>query len=205
MVQRIPLSGVKGAGLFALVDDEDFELVSRYTWHLYVSKSGGRYAKTGVREPGDARRRIVPMHQLITGKRYLDHANGDGLDNTRGNFREADFSQNGANGGKRATRGVPTSRFKGVYWASKRRRWIVAIRFQGKVIHCGSFTDEVTAARAYDETAVRLWGAFARTNEMLGLLLCLPIPMPNTRCSPIPTTRAGSGWSTPGYPSRAAG
>jgi len=31
---KIPMNGKRGAGLFALIDEEDFELVSAYTWHV---------------------------------------------------------------------------------------------------------------------------------------------------------------------------
>lgn len=166
MVQAIPLSGKRGAGLSATVDDDDAELVAGYSWHLYESRSGGKYARTKIG------RATVFMSEVITGRKRLDHRNGDGLDNTRDNLRKADSSQNGINSQKRQLRSgaASSSRFKGVSWHRVNRTWTAYVTFQRKRAYLGSFTDEEDAARAYDEAAVQLHGEFARTNEMLGLL-----------------------------------
>lgn len=59
-MKTVRLNGVKAAGRLALVDDEDYELVMAYRWHVqeYVLPSGtkiGPYATTY--QPGPARRR----------------------------------------------------------------------------------------------------------------------------------------------------
>lgn len=63
-----------------------------------------------------------------------------------------------------------SSRFKGVYWIKQRKKWAAKICIDGKDYHLGYFNDEIDAAIAYDEKAIELFGEFACTNQMLGLL-----------------------------------
>jgi AP2 domain len=57
-----------------------------------------------------------------------------------------------------------TSRFKGVHWSEKDKRWIAQIRRDRKGTRLGWFIDEEAAARAYDAAARRLHGEFAVCN-----------------------------------------
>jgi hypothetical protein len=71
-------------GRFALVDEADFELVSRFKW--YCSLSG--YAIAHVREGG--RQRAIAMHRLLMSPApnlYVDHINHWRRDNRRCNLR----------------------------------------------------------------------------------------------------------------------
>jgi hypothetical protein len=63
MVQKVP---VGTDGRFALVDDEDFELVSQYEWD--VDESG--YAAHTYSEGG--RSKTILMHRLILGLGPID-------------------------------------------------------------------------------------------------------------------------------------
>eukprot|EP01045_Picozoa_sp_COSAG04_P003698 COSAG04_NODE_153_length_22436_cov_37.366029_1_plen_275_part_00 len=51
-----------------------------------------------------------------------------------------------------------SSRYVGVSWAKKARRWAAAINHEGRSQHLGLFVEEAAAARAYDEAARRLRG-----------------------------------------------
>ena len=57
-------------------------------------------------------------------------------------------------------KGPRASRFKGVSWHVKNKKWIAQIRDRngkaGKVIALGSFDDDVEAARNYDKKAKEL-------------------------------------------------
>lgn len=157
MTQHVP---VGRDGLFALVDDEDFALVSRYKW--YVSTEG--YAVHSVWDKGKCY--TLKMHRLILGLGpgdpcQADHANHDGLDNRRSNLRLATISQNAGN---RRKQSGTVSRYKGVCWASREQRWRDTIRVQGKRISLGYFDAEAEAARAYDAAAVHFFGEFACLN-----------------------------------------
>lgn len=164
-MRTITLGGRKAQGRVALVDDADYELVSRHRWHVFEQDRGpgrrpdGPYARAGIYRPSDQRTVMILMHVLITGRTGTDHANGNGLDNRRENLRPAGQDLNTAN-----TRPTPgqSSRFKGVR-RHREGKWEARIRI-GRPVYLGLFSDEEDAARAYDAAAVAAWGEFARPN-----------------------------------------
>lgn len=96
-MKAIPLS----QGKFALIDDEDFDLVSKYRWHC-----NGGYAKCGN----------ILTHRLILGLgngTLTDHINWDKADNRKANLRVCTPSQNIAHIRKSPGK---SSKFKGVSW-----------------------------------------------------------------------------------------
>lgn len=149
-------------GFTALVDDEDYASLSRYSWYT-VNGRGCFYA--GRLEGG----RLLLMHRVILdapADRQVDHVHRHDLlkiiDNRRENLRLATPSQNQMN--RRKPRGEYSSRFKGVYWERDRRRYRAAIRLNGKSLRLGRYRHEEDAAKAYDVKAVELFGEFAATN-----------------------------------------
>jgi hypothetical protein len=145
----------------ALIDDADYELVSRYRWHAWeVQRPGGRvdgpYAAAATRQGG--RKTSVLMHKLITGHPITDHANGDGLDNRRANLRLATTVQNGYN---RRSQTGHSSQYKGVTWHKQRRKWQACIKVDGKNRYLGIFSSEEEAAAAYVAVALEAQGAYA--------------------------------------------
>jgi hypothetical protein len=57
-----------------------------------------------------------------------------------------------------------TSRFKGVTWDKREKKWRAQLPHKCKNIHVGDFTDELEAAKAYDQTAKKYRGPFAILN-----------------------------------------
>ena len=111
------------------------------------------------------------MHRLILGcgpGEEVDHRNGNGLDNRRGNLRPATHALNQAN----VRRVRAKSGFKGVSrWVRPSPRpWRAHITVKGRMKFLGAFATPEEAARAYDAAARELFGEFACTNEDLGLL-----------------------------------
>jgi hypothetical protein len=111
------------------------------------------------------------MHTLITGLPFVDHADGDGLNNQRYNLRPADHTLNNANRRPATTHSgkAKSSRYKGVHWfkpgpGKGRARWHAQIRIGGRDRSLGYFYDEEAAARAYDAAARAEWGEFAHPN-----------------------------------------
>lgn len=169
MAKQLPLVD----GLYATVDDADFEFLSRLPWKVTLNKSGRAYAVL-----------MISMHRLIMGLpegRQVDHKNGDSLDNRRENLRVCTRSQNMANikgprkGSYKGVRKVPLNRGQGepLYEACITRQKLDVngkpIRFpSGSIkrenIILGRFETAEDAARAYDAAAREMWGEFAWLN-----------------------------------------
>lgn len=148
------------SGGIALVDDEDFDrVVEAGLWYAQASLNTS-YAKQNIRlESG--RRTTRSMHNFVAGLPYVDHINGNGLDNRRANLRPATVSQNQANQRKRRDN---TSGYRGVQWHPPGRTWRAVIRVKGRLISLGYYPVREDAARAYDRAAVEFFGPYARPN-----------------------------------------
>jgi hypothetical protein len=141
-------------GQTALLDDEDYDVVSQYKW--YASRNGNTFY--AMRRDG---RRLVSMHSMITGFSLVDHRDGDGLNNQRANLRKASHAQNMQN---QMVSVNNTSGYKGVHFAFEKRKWQARIMANGKRISLGLFATPEEAALAYNDAAERLHGEFARLN-----------------------------------------
>lgn len=159
----IPLVGTDRV---ALVDPEDVALVSGYRWRL--TRSPQPYAVAGSQPK-------VWMHRLILGlpagdrDALVDHVNGDGLDNRRGNLRQATHRQNVANSRSRRS---GSSRHRGVSlveWPSLKgggQSWRADVSPGRRQIYLGTFKSEDEAALAYNVAALLLNGSYARLNRV---------------------------------------
>lgn len=150
-------------GKTAIVDDEDYEMLSGFKWHAVRSRDKW-YAETTL--PG---RRNIKMHYLLlppVGNKGGDHINGNSLDNRRENLRRATQQQNNFNRIKGQTIGGRrmTSRFKGVSWDSSKGKWRATVSLFRRQLMTGRFDDEYVAARSYDVLAQHLFGEFACLN-----------------------------------------
>jgi hypothetical protein len=162
-MRTVPLGGGKAAGRVALVDDEDYELVSQYRWHVQVNKRTPDllYALTNIWR--DGRRTTQKMNTMITGWPLTDHIDRDGLNNQRSNLRPATNGQNQMN--CKGHPAIRAGRFKGVHHnpdVSSGYRAYIGLNGETHVL--GWFDDDVSAALVYDAAAREMFGEFARTN-----------------------------------------
>ncbi len=108
------------------------------------------------------------FHRLImkaTNKEYVDHINGNRLDNRVKNLRLTNKQQNAWN---RAKTIKPTSSiYKGVTYRVKNQKWEAMIWFNNIGIYLGRFKTQEEAALAYNEKAAELFGQYARLNVIL--------------------------------------
>lgn len=141
-------------GFDAIIDSQDVPLVAGYRWVILSnSKTGHAYAARY--EAG----KCFLMHRVILGATagtFVDHADGDGLNNRRSNIRLATHAQNMVNRikdrrNKLGIRGV--SKEKGKYRAK--------ITPGGKTVHLGTYKTPEEAAAAYRGACIAIWGEFA--------------------------------------------
>lgn len=159
-MKEIPLT----QGKVALVDDADFEWLNQCKWCALQTSPGKWYAVRNKSRKAISGSRTIWMHRVVaaqSGNPEVDHKNGDGLDNRRGNLRPCTHSQNAANSKLNAKN---TSGFRGVCWHPGAGKWMAYITAGGKRQHLGLWEDAETAARAYDVAAIREFGDFARPN-----------------------------------------
>jgi hypothetical protein len=144
----------KDKDFHCLYDQEDQELISRFSWSLH---SQG-YAQTTING------RIVLMHRLILGivdnpEIETDHRFHNKLDNRRSEIRICNHSQNRRNS-RKLMQG--SSKYKGVYRDG--RYYHSQIVKDQKVVNLGRYRSEVTAGKVYDQEARKEFKDFAFPN-----------------------------------------
>lgn len=156
----IPLSKRTQETIRAIVDSIDADL-DNFNWSYQIN----RYAIRKIYVNGKYQN--IHMHRVILSRKlerellpteYVDHINGNGLDNRRENLRLATKATNGANRGKPATN---TSGYKGVSWHKRDETWQAFISVNGKRIHLGCFDTPELANEAVIKAREKYHGEFA--------------------------------------------
>jgi hypothetical protein len=150
-------------GRVAIVDDEDFEYLAQWRWHV-IKKGEIYYARRSVC-PKPGKKRGIYMHMAILRGgpegQMVDHKNTDGLDNRRCNLRFATKAQNMRNRGKQKNN---STGFKGVSIGRQIGTFRACIKVDKKYISLGQFKTAEEAHAAYCAAAKELHGDFARFN-----------------------------------------
>lgn len=172
--KRVPVKvygGRKDEYVWALVDEEDYPRVCKRKWGM-SPKEGYAYRKDiAYREyDGTSYYVGVAMHRLLADAKdgeFVDHINGDRLDNRRSNLRICTRQQNLQNRmpSEVINGNTKQSRFKGVSKSvNKTNPWRATIGINGRSFYLGCFPTEEAAAAAYDEAAIAAFGEFAHVN-----------------------------------------
>lgn len=142
-----------------IYDESDHEEVSKHIWCV-VPNRGTFYAMTRLKL-GNKKYKTLRMHQLFVKAKFVDHRDGNGLNNLRSNLRGATTQQNNFN--------VPITKrnksgYKGVHKCGKKYR--ACIRISGVLIDGGLHISPIDAARTYNEMAKIHHGEFAWLNPV---------------------------------------
>ncbi|WP_430229663.1 hypothetical protein [Paraburkholderia tropica] len=151
-------------GYIVHVDEEDAHLFDGRAWRAVECTPGKIYIRWQTKRRG--KYKSFYLHRLIMDASkgiLVDHRDGDGLNCRRLNLRLGDHVLNARNSQKIKNR-VTTSRFKGVNWHKRNKRWFCRIRHSGKQHVLGNFASEVEAAYVYDIASIQFHGDEGRTN-----------------------------------------
>ena len=149
----IPLTRRK----FAVVDLQDYYRLSKYRWYATVSRNTFYAARK-------RRGKRIFMHREIMRPgedMVVDHVDRDGLNNRRSNLRLCTVGENCCNAVGNAG---AMSKYKGVGWHKRIKKWTATIQAEKQSYHIGYFKNEIDAARAYDRRARKLHRQFAYLN-----------------------------------------
>lgn len=171
-MREIQLQG----GDVALVDDDDYPLLSRFKWQR---AGAAGYAATTIETVMGANNTIYMHRMILGGFSMVDHINLNPLDCRKSNLRRATWQENQWNKGKPkgCKHGKTTSKYKGVSRVESKTkgvRWFASIKHvapgahksTGKLIRIGYFNSEDEAARAYNRKVVELRGEWAWLNPV---------------------------------------
>ena len=127
-----------------LVDDEDYEFLSRWKWKLHPQGYASRNSWQGDKYVTLLMHRVIC--QPLPGQE-VDHRNGNKLDNRRLNLRSVDHSINQLNNGPQSNN---SSGYRGISWSKSRQKWEVRVYRNGKSAYnkrFGSLSEAIDARR----------------------------------------------------------
>ena len=153
MMQTIKLSNCNE---LALIDNEDLSLVLSHNSVWFLCQSGVYCRSKLIR----GRKNKIALHRLVL--QYfekslmdVDHIDRNKLNNQKINLRIIPHKLNIINCEK--SRGI-TSKFKGVSWHKKARKFQVHLCKDGKRIYGGLFLTEIEAAKKANELYLKYFG-----------------------------------------------
>jgi len=152
--------GLTSKGTEFFFDKEDLDVVQHFTWRVNQG-----YVKTHDTSNGH---QTIQLHRMILklddSKIFVDHINGNPLDNRKSNLRICNRQENSRNRGAQKDN---KSGYKGVSWHKQHLKWYASIVVNQKHIFLGLFHDKSEASKAYNEAAIKYFGEFAKLNEVI--------------------------------------
>lgn len=156
-MKKIPLT----KGMFAIVDDEDFERINQHRWYYTHG-----YARRDSKISG--KRFRIYMHRIIIGSYdgiLIDHIDGNSLNNVRSNLRHSTNTEN-VRSQRKSLKRCKSSIYKGVSFDGWRKLFCARIMVDRKGKFLGRFSNEKQAALAYNNAAKKYFGKFAVLNNV---------------------------------------
>jgi len=143
-----------------LIDDENYDWLIKYKWYLDITG----YARINIWISGKRTQKLI--HQLIINSQKgeeIDHIDRNTLNNQKENLRVVNKAQNQMNS---KSRNGSVSKFKGVGWHKRDKKWTAKICLNYKTRWLGYFNNEIDAAKAYNKAAKELFGEYANLNDV---------------------------------------
>lgn len=162
-------------GRATLVDVEVFERLGSLEWRVMGTSIYHMRRYTVVVNPTawvqnrrhGVRYRMESLPRLVVNApkgKMVDHINRNRWDNRIQNLRLATGTQNAMN---RPGQTGKTSRYKGVHWSKKEKKWMARATLEGNQYWLGRFVTEIEAAMAYNEFIKKHSPEFGFLNEIV--------------------------------------
>ena len=142
-------------GQVALVDDDQYEYLNQWKWYAHEGTKTFYAARQSLKVNG--KQHAIFMHHIVAGYPPMgfetDHRSGRGTDNQRHNLRfvtRRQNQQNQRNGRKKS------SKYPGVTWHKRNKRWQAQIRINGKRTYLGLSINEKEAFEIYCQAVEKL-------------------------------------------------
>lgn len=131
----------------ALIDKEDIDKVKDYKW----CKDANNYVRNSKQEY---------LHRIIVGEAsfYVDHINGNTLDNRKSNLRICNNADNLKNRVKLPKNN--TSEILGVRFRKDRNKWYAEIQYNEQKVRLGSYTNKEDAIKARLDAELKYFGKY---------------------------------------------
>lgn len=147
----------------AVVDDEDYLYLNQFKWY---------YSKGTIRRAKNKKDNQLLPDKIRLNREILkfpigvvDHKDTNIFNNQKYNLRICTQSENSRNQSKPI--GKYASKYKGVSFNKKLKKWVAYIRVNRRLINLGLFSNEIEAAIEYNKFAIIYFKEFANLNIIL--------------------------------------
>jgi len=150
-------------GRVAIVDDKDFEWLSKWKWYYqYDKRCNTGYAKRNIGFWPHQKKvymhiAIMKHHKRWGRRQEVDHIDNCGCDNRKVNLRLATRSKQTAHKGLLTNN---TSGVTGVYWNKRRGAWKAEIMVNGKSKFLGYYSNKKDAIKKRQQAEIKYFGEF---------------------------------------------
>ena len=161
IITKFLIESPKYGNFEVIIDTEDWIRIKNRVWHLMPGNRTKEFYVYSARDSSLQRILLNIKKKNIC----VDHINHNPLDNRKENLRVCSNKENCRNSRKPNKR-IYTSKYKGVSYSSKSKKFISEIGVDNKSIYLGIFLYEINAALAYNEAAIKYHGKFAYLNDL---------------------------------------
>jgi hypothetical protein len=175
---QFTITNRKGEEFIVLYDEQDQGIIDSFKWYVTGNARGYQiYVSTSIMYgPKNGRKsKAIKMHRMLMNPpadMFVDHIDGNSLNNQRSNLRVVTHRENMQASTKRTL--TTTSKYKGVCYSVQNQKvkgkvysywkWRVAICCPSGKRIIKYATSEIEAAYLYDQLAIEHHGQFAQLN-----------------------------------------